>query len=300
MPATPTAAAVSTVGHVICCQDLPAPWQVANAVVVTVFDSVSALLNVFPANPITDFLSGALLLVRRHLFDQAPIVDPLEYKPMDTGEIDGSLNATDPEGDPIAYTLTRAPAYGTVTLDEATGSYTYTPGAGYDPAIGDNFSVTASNEGVYNILHPVGPPATAVTVTLNRYGSALANGQKLLTGEKLVSDRNGFYELRMLANGELAIFDRYGTMEWTTRTTDHLGQGVFTIMQSDGNLVVYQPDPSGTVEIPWNDGTTIKVLPLWSSGTADYGPTTQAKLRWNGILVVQNAESRTKGFNRRF
>ena len=40
-----------------------------------------------------------------------------------TGKV---VNATDPEGDPLTYTVAANPAGGKVTIDQATGSYTYT------------------------------------------------------------------------------------------------------------------------------------------------------------------------------
>ena len=45
-----------------------------------------------------------------------------------TGVVNGNLRGTDPDGDPLTYTLSSAPAKGTVVLT-ATGAFTYTPTA---------------------------------------------------------------------------------------------------------------------------------------------------------------------------
>jgi hypothetical protein len=45
--------------------------------------------------------------------------------------VDGQVNATDADGDRLAYTLAAPPQHGTLVLDMATGRYTYTPAAGY-------------------------------------------------------------------------------------------------------------------------------------------------------------------------
>lgn len=46
-----------------------------------------------------------------------------------TGIVTGQVNATDPEGDPLSYRTPRQPASGTVTVNAATGGFTYTPTA---------------------------------------------------------------------------------------------------------------------------------------------------------------------------
>ena len=43
-----------------------------------------------------------------------------------TSAVTGSLGVVDPDGDPLTFTVTGAPAYGTVTVDSA-GTYTYVP-----------------------------------------------------------------------------------------------------------------------------------------------------------------------------
>jgi len=59
----------------------------------------------------------------------------------------GVLVATDVDGNPLTYTISTQPTKGTVTVNAATGAYTYTPGAGRTGA--DSFRFRA-NDGVTN------------------------------------------------------------------------------------------------------------------------------------------------------
>lgn len=69
------------------------------------------------------------------------------------GVITGALNVTDPEEEPLSYSVTTAPVNGTVAVG-ADGSYTYTPSEAlaYDGTL-DSFTVTASDAGAGFHLH---------------------------------------------------------------------------------------------------------------------------------------------------
>ncbi len=75
------------------------------------------------------------------LLNQAPVVAAVvDASVAEDGILTGSITATDPEGDVLAYTIAGAPEHGTVTLDAATGAYTYVPTANW--AGSDTFQVT--------------------------------------------------------------------------------------------------------------------------------------------------------------
>ena len=142
------------------------------------FDAVSRLVSLVPGGPFSEVLAGALQLVRRGLFNQAPAAAPRvlvgevlrpmtgqgsAYSTILGGEVAGSLGATDPEGAPLSYALSRAPQFGTVRVD-ADGSWVYTPDDGAaDQA--DEFAVSVADGG-WNILDPFAAP-TEVTVGVN-------------------------------------------------------------------------------------------------------------------------------------
>ena len=131
-----------------------------NAAVTDWFNASANWLAGLPANPVTEFLEGALLLVRRSLFNQVPTTAPAQIKTLVTGQIEGTLGAVDPEGDTLSYVLTEIPQQGTVQINPD-GTYVYTPGPDYPGA--DRFTV-AVNDGGFNILNPSGSwrPAEAV------------------------------------------------------------------------------------------------------------------------------------------
>jgi len=157
---------------------LPVPKDLAPIVspvfsaVDQVADQINSTVNVFlhrvgnwlaglPHNNITTFLEGALLLVRRTLFNQDPDVTPVQE--VTTSElIQGSLGGVDPDADPLSYAVVTGPELGEVVVDEY-GDYVYTPGAGY--AGSDSFTVrVATDRSGVNLLDLFGDGSTTVTV----------------------------------------------------------------------------------------------------------------------------------------
>ena len=64
----------------------------------------------------------------------------------DGGPVDGSLSATDPDGDPLTYALVSGPAEGNVTVN-ADGSYSFDPGTGFqDLGVGQSRDVSFTYE----------------------------------------------------------------------------------------------------------------------------------------------------------
>lgn len=166
-----------------------------NTAVAGFFDAVSRLLSSMPANPVSELLSGALLLVRRGLFDQAPAVAPRVLvaevlRPMTwvqdsvfstaaDVEVAGSLGAVDPEGAVLSYTLGRAPQFGAVRIDPD-GTWTYTPdGTG----TADEFSVVI-DDGGWNIFEPFAAP-TEVTVEVQPVSLSSSDKRGLIASDWL-------------------------------------------------------------------------------------------------------------------
>lgn len=148
-----------------------APTAVVQAVPVTVvqavngfFDSAADWLSGLPASPVSDILEGALLLIRRSLFNRAPVAKPPSVNGPAGAQIVGSLEAIDLEGDPITYAVTVAPQHGTVNI-ESDGTYTYTPDLEFTGA--DSFAVAVADTGWHiNLLQPFQPPPADVVVNV--------------------------------------------------------------------------------------------------------------------------------------
>ncbi|MEI7914141.1 MAG: Ig-like domain-containing protein [Mycobacteriaceae bacterium] len=130
----------------------------------TVFDTLDQWLSSLPANPITDYLSGALLLVRRSLFDEMPTTDPFTNIRRANGQLEGSLYATDPTGEVPVYTLTDAPDYGSVQINPD-GTYVYTPFPIRAVQGTDSFTVDVADPG-FDLLDPFSPRVKSVTINI--------------------------------------------------------------------------------------------------------------------------------------
>lgn len=119
----------------------------------TVFNRLANILIDLPANDVTAFLEGALLMVRQRLFNQAPRVTHASNYTSAEGTIKGRIGAIDLEGDALTYTVVANPTFGTVQVG-ADGGYAYTPGI--DFAGSDRFSVeVATSERSLNLLTPL-------------------------------------------------------------------------------------------------------------------------------------------------
>ena len=136
------------------------PAEAINAAVVDWFDSTSASLATLPRGPLNELASGALMLVRRSLFNQLPSASPAQLFTDAAGQVSGSIGASDPEGDALNYRLVRAPEFGLVQI-AADGTYTYVPGSDYSGS--DTFVVGVSDSG-FNLLNPSGSRTTDVAV----------------------------------------------------------------------------------------------------------------------------------------
>ena len=136
------------------------PAEAINAAVVDWFDSTSASLATLPRGPLNELASGALMLVRRSLFNQLPSASPAQLFTDAAGQVSGSIGASDPEGDALTYRLVQAPEFGLVQI-AADGTYTYVPGSDYSGS--DTFVVGVSDSG-FNLLNPSGSRTTDVAV----------------------------------------------------------------------------------------------------------------------------------------
>lgn len=120
---------------------------------------VTKVLNPFLApppdspEPFTPFMWAALAWVRRNAFNQAPVVSS-PTTTVQTGQtVTGNIGVTDAEGDELTYTITEQPKYGTVTIDQETGQFTYTPDdINYEAAQTDTFTVSVTDGDKINLL----------------------------------------------------------------------------------------------------------------------------------------------------
>ncbi|WP_433802945.1 Ig-like domain-containing protein [Actinomycetospora sp. CA-084318] len=136
-----------------------------------------------PAAPSSALLLAQWALFRRggSVFNQSPSASPTQA-PSTTGQVTGNLNATDPDGDRLTYSIVGQPARGAVVVNPD-GTFVYTADAALARTGGtDSFTVlvrdnapgrgqaTDALRGLLGRHHPVladrlfGPHAIAVTV----------------------------------------------------------------------------------------------------------------------------------------
>jgi len=148
----------------------PSIKELVDGVIYNFLDAVTNVLSKFPSNPITDFLQGAWLTMRRTFFNQAPTLNPSQTTGQDSGEITGTLGAVDPEDDSMMFSVLQSPLEGTVILNPD-GTFTYTPGADFDGR--DVFIVAARNtdEPALNVLDLFGNGITQALVIVEQGSS---------------------------------------------------------------------------------------------------------------------------------
>ena len=140
-----------------------------NGAGVKFLDSVANWLAMLPNQKVGDLLSGALLLVRRNLFDQSPVASPVQETTTSQGQVLGTIGAIDPESDPLAYRVVSGPQFGTVEIS-ADGHYAYTPGESYSGT--DSFVVRiADTNGGINLLNPGAGRSTEVSIQVGAQAS---------------------------------------------------------------------------------------------------------------------------------
>lgn len=130
-------------------------------------ESTGALIAALPIDdPAKEFLNEVLVLVRRTLLNQAPVVTRMQYSGSASGPIAGRVAAVDPEGDDIVYRLVRGPETGIVVIN-ADGTYTYTPGDDFDGVA--EFEIAAHDLGLHvNLLDLFRPWAGQADVLVNQ------------------------------------------------------------------------------------------------------------------------------------
>lgn len=127
--------------------------------------TMNDLFSGFPA-PIREVLEGASLLLRRTFFNQTPIVSPVQLSGHSEGTVTGTVGAVDPEGDPLTYSITAGPRYGSAVVNPD-GSYSYTPGPGF--AGTDSFIAAATDTGFHiNLLDVFRSASTSANVAVSQ------------------------------------------------------------------------------------------------------------------------------------
>lgn len=192
-------------------------------------------------NPV---LWGILAFVRRQFTENfantTPVLVPRQTsQDLDDAQVHGTFGGTDADGDALTYAVptsgSGAPAHGTVAVDQATGTYTYTPTTGF---VGeDYFFVTASDAASGPHTHALGQThlATArvdVTVT----GAPVNAAPTITATPGATTPGTG------VVRYTVATHDTAG--DTVTVSTTQPAHGTLVNDATDPSVYVYTPDPA--------------------------------------------------------
>lgn len=185
---------------------------IPGTIIAAVFDLVTVVLQplIGPGGPADNPVLWGLLAAARREFaqpfaNQTPTLAPQQTS-QDAGLVHGTFGGEDVDGDTLTYTVPStglgAPAYGTVEIDQAGGTWTYTPSMGFVGA--DFFFVTVSDGEEGSHVHAAGQTHTAAArvdvivanttdappVISDISGSSLPDSEGLVTGSFIVTDED--------------------------------------------------------------------------------------------------------------
>ncbi|WP_431235156.1 Ig-like domain-containing protein [Mycolicibacterium psychrotolerans] len=246
---------------------------------------VTSLLNPFlkppPANsgPIVPVIWTALGSVRRDLFNQAPTIGT-PTTTVQTGQtVTGNIGATDIEGDALKYTVTQGPKYGTLTIDQATGNFTYTPSdINYNAAQTDSFAISVT-DGKFNVLMPfssrTASASSSLTVLSPQATRVILNVPSTITSPQIPrfspDGKTLFFSGTPVAGGRAEIYS-ISADDTDGSTVTCITCGVSTSITNDLRKPVPTADGSGRMVLQSVNQTTGSYLNVVYQPATDTAP----------------------------
>ena len=165
--------------------------------------------------------------------------------------VDGTLSASDPNGNSLTFAVVAGPAHGSVTITNAsTGAFNYTPASGY--AGGDSFTFEAtdsvglvSNTATESVTVADTPP-TAIGASFSTPSNQVFSGQ-LQGNANDAGQVLGFAAVQSPGHGAVTI-NANGQFSYTP-ATGYVGSDSFTFIVNDG----YLDSSPATISVTVND-----------------------------------------------
>jgi hypothetical protein len=170
-----------------------------------------------------------------------PVAQDLTFEVAEDGVLTGNLDASDPTGETLTYSITTGVAHGTLTLDDpVTGAFTYTPDPDYNGT--DGFEYVASDGSndsnvatVAITVTPVNDPpilgSNTFTVAENSTLQGVLDATDVDLGDVLV-----YSATTPPSHGTLEL-DQGGSFSYTP-DLDFIGEDGFEFSVTDGTVTV--------------------------------------------------------------
>jgi VCBS repeat-containing protein len=164
-----------------------------------------------------------------------PVTNDQSLSTNEDTPLNGSVPATDPDGDTLSYSVTNNAGHGTVSVNPNSGAFTYTPATDYNGP--DSFTITVSDgQGgtdtatINMTVQPINDPPLAGGLSLS------VNVDTVLVGSIDATDADGdpltYTKTGEPAHGSVTV-DASGGFTYTP-DTGYIGTDSFTITVSDG------------------------------------------------------------------
>ena len=214
-----------------------------------------------PATPVPALVQALWLAVRQNQYivnNQRPTAAPTMSGLGPGGVVVGSLNAVDYDDTALAYTVTAAPAHGSLVIDTL-GNFTYTPDAGTSIG-GDSFTVAIDDtignpfhiHGLLGLLGITGP--TQVSIAVPAPPPASHDDLASIDVTDLLA-RNGI-EVTANSNGAVSLIDGRFTDHVVTTTTD--AAAVMNALAPALGAVIGFADPEAITAVRAGVGSSVE------------------------------------------
>lgn len=138
-------------------------------------------------SPIESLLADIVRHLQYTFANIAPTMAPHQAVYTATGTLVGNLHGQSNNGFKLTYTVTQAPRYGEVLIDQATGQYTYIPDPfHFNPGFIDTFTITANNGTAARLPGLLGVVQDVVHSVAQRLGFAQRDTESVVVNVSLV------------------------------------------------------------------------------------------------------------------
>ncbi|MFN8033323.1 MAG: family 1 glycosylhydrolase [Mycobacterium sp.] len=208
-----------------------------------------------PASPqattVLTLLEGARRELERTFANSYPTTNPTITSQSADGVVTGNLGAADADGDQLRYSVLSAPSLGRVTIDQATGNFTYTPVVDFASYGGnDAFTIAVSDDTAFHIHGLQGLLQAPIDVirSIPLVGSLLSDYLPRATTTATV-------KLTFDGTGETAALTFPSGFHWGVSTAGFQSEmGTGTPMDVNSDWWQWTHDPVNRLLLGWKGG----------------------------------------------